>query len=87
MSQDFRNIICKVENRVAKIIINKPPLNVLTVESIEEIIAVLERADVDESICAVVITGIGDRALPGNFIFNTAMEYPTLLAKLVLKLN
>jgi len=51
-----------VESGVAKIIINKPPLNVLTVEAIEEIISVLERANVDESIYAVVITGIGDRA-------------------------
>jgi len=51
-----------VENGVAKIIINKPPLNVLTVEAIEEIVSVLEMANVDESIYAVIITGIGDRA-------------------------
>jgi len=51
-----------VENGVAKITVNKPPLNVLTVEAIEEIISALERANVDKIIYAVVITGIGDRA-------------------------
>jgi cyclohexa-1,5-dienecarbonyl-CoA hydratase len=62
LDQDFQNIIYKVENGVAKIVINMPPLNVLTVGSIEEIISVLERANVDESIYAVVFTGSGDRA-------------------------
>ncbi len=62
MSQDFQSIIYKVENGVAKITVNKPPLNVLTVEAIEEIISALERANVDKIIYAVVITGIGDRA-------------------------
>ncbi|UCG36158.1 MAG: enoyl-CoA hydratase/isomerase family protein [Candidatus Bathyarchaeota archaeon] len=62
MSQDFRSVICKVENGVSKIIINKPPLNVLTVDAIEEITSMLEKANADENIYAVIITGIGDRA-------------------------
>ena len=51
-----------MENGVAKITINLPPLNVLTVGSIEEIISALEKANADESIYAVVFTGSGDRA-------------------------
>jgi cyclohexa-1,5-dienecarbonyl-CoA hydratase len=51
-----------VENGVSKIIINKPPLNVLTVDAIEEITSMLEKANADENIYAVIITGIGDRA-------------------------
>ncbi len=62
MSQDFQNIIYKVEEGVAKIIINMPPLNVLTVGSIEEITSALEKANADESIYAVVFAGSGDRA-------------------------
>lgn len=62
MSQDFQNIIYKVENGVARVIINRPPLNVLNVETIEEIISVLENANVDKNVHAVTITGIGDHA-------------------------
>ncbi len=62
MSQDFQNIIYKVENGIARITIHRPPLNVLDVKTIEEIILVLENANVDKNVHAVIITGSGDRA-------------------------
>ncbi len=62
MSQNFKNIIYKVENGVARIIINRPPLNVLNADTIHEIIAGLENADVDKSVVAIVITSAGGRA-------------------------
>lgn len=62
MSQDFQNIIYKVEDGVAKITINRPPLNVLNVETIKEIISALENANVDRDLYVVIITGAGERA-------------------------
>ncbi|MCW3986081.1 MAG: enoyl-CoA hydratase/isomerase family protein [Candidatus Bathyarchaeota archaeon] len=62
MSQDFKNIIYEVEDGVARITINRPPLNVLNVETIQEIIAALENADGNKNAYVVVITGAGDRA-------------------------
>ncbi len=62
MNQDFKNVIFKVENGVAKITINRPPLNVLDVKTLNEIISALKRADNDRNAYAVVITGAGDRA-------------------------
>lgn len=62
MSKEFNNIIYKVEDGVAKITINRPPLNVLNRETIQDIIAALENADIDKNVYMVVITGAGDRA-------------------------
>lgn len=62
MSQRFNNIIYKVEDGVARIAINRPPLNVLNRETIQDIIAALENADIDKNVYMVVITGAGDRA-------------------------
>jgi len=62
LSQRFNNIIYKVEDGVARIAINRPPLNVLNRETIQDIIAALENADIDKNVYMVVITGAGDRA-------------------------
>jgi cyclohexa-1,5-dienecarbonyl-CoA hydratase len=85
LSEDFQNIIYKVENGVAKIIINKPPLNVLTVEAIEEVISVLESANVDKSIYAVVITGIGDRAFSAGV--DIGAHFPDKIDKTLAKFH
>jgi cyclohexa-1,5-dienecarbonyl-CoA hydratase len=62
MSQDYENIAYEVEDGVAKIKIDRPPLNVLDVKTIEEIVSALEAADADKTVFALVITGEGDRA-------------------------
>lgn len=51
-----------MEDGVARIAINRPPLNVLNRETIQDIIAALENADIDKNVYMVVITGAGDRA-------------------------
>lgn len=62
MSQNFKNILYKVEDKVARITINKPPLNVLDVETIREIITALEKADNEKKAHIIVIAAAGDRA-------------------------
>ena len=62
MTSIFKNILYETSDGVAKITINKPPLNVLNVETIEEITKALEGANKDNDVMVVVITGSGDRA-------------------------
>lgn len=58
----FRNIIYEAEDGVARITINRPPLNILNVETVLEITSALKTAKEDESVSIVLITGAGDRA-------------------------
>jgi len=62
MSSSFRTILYETADGVARITINKPPLNVLNVETIEEMTKALEEANKDNEVMVVVITGSGDRA-------------------------
>jgi cyclohexa-1,5-dienecarbonyl-CoA hydratase len=47
---------------VAKIIINRPPLNVLNIETLMELNMALEKARDDSEVKVVVIKGVGERA-------------------------
>lgn len=47
---------------VSKITINRPPLNILNVETLSEMTVALQEARADESVKVVVLTGAGDRA-------------------------
>lgn len=52
----------KLENRVAILYIDNPPLNVLTLEMTQEIIRLMDQIEVDDQIRALIITGAGERA-------------------------
>ena len=58
----FRNILYDSLDGVAKICINRPPLNILNSETLMELTMALEGARSDSSIFLVVISGSGDRA-------------------------
>lgn len=58
----FRNILYDSMDGVARICINRPPLNILNSETLMELTMALERARSDSSIFLVVISGSGDRA-------------------------
>jgi len=62
MSLTFKNIIYEYAEGVAKITINRPPLNVLNIETLLELTTALERARDDVNVRVIVITGAGDRA-------------------------
>jgi cyclohexa-1,5-dienecarbonyl-CoA hydratase len=62
VSPNFKNIICESADGVAKIAINRPPLNILNAETIREIISALKTVQSDKNISVVIITGVGDRA-------------------------
>ncbi len=58
----FKNIVYDNDDVVAKITINRPPLNVLNVETLREISKALEDIAKDDGIKVLVITGAGDKA-------------------------
>ncbi len=60
--EDFDNIIYKKNVGVATITVNRPPLNVLNVETLREIAEALEDTARDDSIKVLVITGFGEKA-------------------------
>lgn len=62
MSLSLKNVLYESADGVAKISINRPPLNILNAETLLELTMVLETARTDSSVSVVVITGVGDRA-------------------------
>jgi len=62
MSSSLKNVLYESADGVAKISINRPPLNILNAETLLELTMVLETARTDPSVSIVVITGAGDRA-------------------------
>ncbi len=62
MSLSLKNILYDVMEGVAKISINRPPLNILNAETLSELTMALETARTDPSVNIVVISGVGDRA-------------------------
>ncbi|MCK4482592.1 enoyl-CoA hydratase/isomerase family protein [Candidatus Bathyarchaeota archaeon] len=59
---EFKNIIYEKDDGVAKITINRPPFNILNVETLREISKALEDVGKDDGIKVLVITGAGEKA-------------------------
>ncbi|MCZ2856089.1 MAG: enoyl-CoA hydratase/isomerase family protein [Candidatus Bathyarchaeota archaeon] len=62
MEAAYKNILYESVNETAKITINKPPLNVLNVETLRELTAALDKARNDTDVKTIIITGAGNRA-------------------------
>jgi len=58
----FKNILLEKKEGVAKLIINRPPLNILDIDTLEEMNQALDGLKTDDEVKVVVITGAGDRA-------------------------
>src|SRR5215207_418253 len=52
----------RLEGGVAKLTLNNPPLNLVTLEMAQRLIEALEVLDGDECVRAVIVTGAGERA-------------------------
>jgi len=61
-AMDFKNILVEKRDEVAKLIINRPPLNILDIETLEEMNQALAELRTDDEIKVVVITGAGEKA-------------------------
>jgi enoyl-CoA hydratase len=55
-------LVERSEQGVAKLTLNNPPLNLVTLEMTEQLIEVLDELEGDEAVRVVVVSGAGDRA-------------------------
>jgi cyclohexa-1,5-dienecarbonyl-CoA hydratase len=58
----YKNILVEKKNGVARIVINRPPLNILDIETLEEMSRALAELKTDDEVKVVAITGAGDKA-------------------------
>ncbi len=58
----FKNILLEKKEGVARIVINRPPLNILNIDTLEEMNQALAELGTDDEVKVVVVTGAGDRA-------------------------
>ncbi|MFQ6064365.1 MAG: enoyl-CoA hydratase/isomerase family protein [Candidatus Bathyarchaeia archaeon] len=58
----FKNIILEKGDGVAKITINRPPLNILNMETLQELNKALRSIKRDEGVSIVILRGAGERA-------------------------
>jgi cyclohexa-1,5-dienecarbonyl-CoA hydratase len=59
---NYKNILLEKKEGVGKITINKPPLNILDIETIEEMSRALAELGTDDEVKVVVITAAGTKA-------------------------
>ena len=59
---NYKNILLEKKEGVGKITINKPPLNILDIETIEEMSQALAELRTDDEVKVVVITAAGSKA-------------------------
>ncbi len=58
----FKHILLEKKDLVAKITINRPPLNILDIETLRELNKALKHVKKDDSVSVVILEGAGDRA-------------------------
>ncbi len=79
----FKNIAIEkdAENKIAKLIINRPQrLNALSLETLDEIFEAFRKLEKDDEVRVVVVTGAGDKAFSAGFDLQTAMQDPSTLS-------
>jgi enoyl-CoA hydratase len=81
-AQDRLIVTERVEHGVAKLILNNPPLNLVTLELTEQLIEALGELDTDGSVRAVVITGAGEEAFCAG---SDVKEFPAVRDQVVEK--
>lgn len=58
----FKNIVLEKKDGVGRVIINRPPLNILNIETLEEMNTALTELRTDDEVKVVVVTAAGKRA-------------------------
>lgn len=60
MNYEFLN--CEIENKVAVVTINRPPVNPLNTQIFKELSSIFDELDLDDEVNVIVITGSGEKA-------------------------
>lgn len=61
-TKDRMIVLERVANGVAKLVLNNPPLNLVTLETTRQLAEALDEIENDDSVRAVVVTGAGEKA-------------------------
>ena len=77
---EFENTLYEKREGMATITINRPKVNALNKQAIQEISARLDEAEEDEEVKVVVITGAGDRAFCAGLDLNAVRDMHTVEA-------
>lgn len=59
---DLKYLICEIENHVALVTLNRPPVNALNSEVFTELATLIDALDENEEVRAIVLTGSGEKA-------------------------
>jgi enoyl-CoA hydratase len=59
---DLKYLICEIENHVALVTLNRPPVNALNSEVFTELTTLIDALDENEEVRAIVLTGSGEKA-------------------------
>jgi enoyl-CoA hydratase len=81
-AEDQLVVVERLEGNLAKLVLNNPPLNLVTLELTQQLVEALEELDTDESVRVVVITGAGDRAFCAG---SDVKEFPAVRDQVVEK--
>jgi len=75
---EYNTMIVEKKDRVAKIILNRPPLNAVNEEMLDELVAVCEDLEKDKNIHVVILTGAGRAFSAGRELSGViaGKEYP-----------
>lgn len=89
MAEDF--VRYNVSDRIAEIVLNRPPLNLLTEGFLDAILSAFRRAAVDESVRAVILTTAVNRSFSAGLDLSEVRQggadhFRVLLGKLYLEL-
>ncbi len=57
-----QHLICEIENHVAVVTINRPPVNPLNVEVFKQLTKTFNTLDENDSVRAIILTGSGEKA-------------------------
>jgi enoyl-CoA hydratase len=70
-------VLCAIENGVAIVTLNNPPLNLVTLEMTRELNALVARLAADEDVRVLVLTGSGSKAFCAG---SDIKEFPQMMA-------
>ena len=58
----YKFLLCEIEDKVAIVTINRPPVNPLNTQVFQELSIVFDELEANEDVRAIVLTGSGEKA-------------------------
>jgi enoyl-CoA hydratase len=78
ITMNYEHLLCEIENKVAVVTINRPPVNPLNTKVFQEITRLMEELEASTEVNAIVITGTGEKAFVAGADLNEMMHLDTV---------